>query len=309
MSAAIEIREVSKRYGADTVVDALSLSVEPGEIYGFLGLNGAGKTTTIRMMLGMVKPTAGNIAILGTPVAARTTEVWASVGHLVETAAAYPELTVRENLEVIRRLHRLPERDAVARIIDRLGLGAEADRRAATLSLGNAQRLGLAKALIHRPQVVLLDEPVNGLDPAGVVEVRHLLRDLADEEGTTIFMSSHQLGEVARLADRIGIIHEARLIKEITIADLQRPSARRLVVGTRDPARAAAVLADLEYAQWMSVDGTFSIRDERAVSRPEDIASALVLAGAPPNRLLIEEDDLESYFLELVGAPVEPSLR
>lgn len=309
MSAAIEIREVSKRYGADTVVDALSLSVEPGEIYGFLGLNGAGKTTTIRMMLGMVKPTAGNIAILGTPVAARTTEVWASVGHLVETAAAYPELTVRENLEVIRRLHRLPERDAVARIIDRLGLGAEADRRAATLSLGNAQRLGLAKALIHRPQVVLLDEPVNGLDPAGVVEVRHLLRDLADEEGTTIFMSSHQLGEVARLADRIGIIHEARLIKEITIADLQRRSARRLVVGTRDPARAAAVLADLEYAQWMSVDGTFSIRDERAVSRPEDIASALVLAGAPPNRLLIEEDDLETYFLELVGAPVEPSLR
>jgi len=309
MSAAIEIREVSKRYGANTVVDALSLTVEPGEIYAFLGLNGAGKTTTIRMMLGMVKPTAGNIAILGTPIAASTTEVWASVGHLVETAAAYPELTVRENLEVVRRLHRLPDRDAVARIIDRLGLGAEADRRADTLSLGNAQRLGLAKALIHRPPVLLLDEPVNGLDPAGVVEVRHLLRDLADEEGTTVFMSSHQLGEVARLADRIGIIHEARLIKEITISDLQRRSARRLVVGTRDPARAAAVIAELGYRHSTSDDGTFSIHDERAVSRPEDVASALALAGAPPNRLLIEEDDLETYFLELVGAPIEPSLR
>src|SRR5262249_49743390 len=154
----------------------------------FLGLNGAGKTTTIRMLLGMIQPTNGAAHLLGRPVHADARDLWAQVGYLVETPYAYPELTVRENLEVFRRLRGLRDSNAVEVVIERLALTAYGERRAGTLSLGNAQRLGLAKALLHDPALLLLDEPANGLDPAGVVEIRELLRELAHERGVTIFL-------------------------------------------------------------------------------------------------------------------------
>jgi ABC-2 type transport system ATP-binding protein len=214
MNIAIETHHLVKKYGDIKVVDDVSLRVERGEIYAFLGLNGAGKTTTIRMLLGMVKPTWGDAYVLGTKVQAGEKKPWQSVGYLVETAVAYPELTVRENLEVMRRLRPGIESQAVARIIERLDLNQYADQRAGTLSLGNVQRLGLAKALLHKPELLLLDEPANGLDPAGIVEIRTLLIELAREQGVTVFMSSHILSEVSRLAKRIGIIHQGRLIQE-----------------------------------------------------------------------------------------------
>ncbi len=179
---AISADGLTKRYGAICAVDNVSLRVGRGEIYAFLGLNGAGKTTTIRMLLGMIRPTSGAAYLLGRPVSADARDLWAQVGYLVETPHAYPELTVRENLEVFRRLRELRDPKAVERIIERLALTAYAERRAGTLSLGNAQRLGLAKALLHDPSLLLLDEPANGLDPAGVVEIRELLRELAHEQ-------------------------------------------------------------------------------------------------------------------------------
>src|SRR5262249_23165165 len=178
-----------------------------GEIYAFLGLNGAGKTTTIRMLLGMVRPSAGTAYLLGEPVHADARGPWAQLGYLVESPHAYPELSVRENLEVFRRLRGLRDPKAVERTIERLALTPYAERRAGTLSLGNAQRLGLAKALLHDPAILLLDEPANGLDPAGVVEIRELLRELAHDRGVTIFLSSHLLSELARIATRLGLIH------------------------------------------------------------------------------------------------------
>lgn len=208
MNTAIETTDLVKRYGDVAAVNGLSLRVAQGEIYAFLGLNGAGKTTTIRMLLGMVKPTAGEAWVLGTRISVGDEKLWNAIGYLVEAPNAYPELSVRENLEVIRRLRHRIEPKAVDRIIERLGLTTYAHRRAGTLSLGNAQRLGLAKALMHRPQLLILDEPANGLDPAGIVEIRALLLDLVREEGTTVFMSSHILGEVSRLAHRIGIMHQ-----------------------------------------------------------------------------------------------------
>lgn len=204
---------LTKRYGEVVAVDSLEVEVRSGEIYGFLGRNGAGKTTTVRMLLGLIQPTAGEVTMLGRPLR-RGDQSWLSkVGFLVETASAYPNLTVRENLDIQRRLTGAP-RGAIDEAIEQLGLAQYADRRAGQLSLGNKQRLSLARALIHRPQVLLLDEPANGLDPAGIVEIRRLLRGLADS-GVTVFMSSHILGEVAHLADRIGIVHEGRLIEEL----------------------------------------------------------------------------------------------
>ena len=291
-----------KRYGSVTAVDGLSLRVDKGEIYAFLGLNGAGKTTTIRMLLGMVKPTAGQARVLGTRIHVGESKLWNSVGYLVETADAYPELTVRENLEALRRLRPGSEPQAVERVIERLDLGAYADRRAGMLSHGNGQRLGLAKALLHDPELVILDEPALGLDPAGIVEIRNLLIDLAREHGVTVFMSSHILGEVSRLAKRIGIIHQGRLLQELDVDELERNRRRRLVIRARDCEAARSVLIGAGFSVDMASDGTIEVNDSAAMDRPDDVATRLVNAGHAPTMLNVEQEDLEHYFLRLVGA-------
>jgi ABC-2 type transport system ATP-binding protein len=298
---AIETENLVKRYGDVTAVDHLSLQVAEGEIYAFLGLNGAGKTTTIRMLLGMIRPTSGSATVLGTPVRLGSREPWAAVGYLVEIPHAYPELTVVENLEVARRLHPGTPREAVGRTIERLGLAAYANRPAGTLSQGNAQRLGLAKALLHDPRLLILDEPANGLDPAGIVEVRELLLELTHEQGVTVFMSSHILAEVSRLAQRIGIIHEGRLLQELNSDELERNRQRRLLLRARDAGAARAALASAGYPAEVAADGSVAVTNPASIERPEEVASLLVRAGAPPTRLVVEEEELEDYFLRLVG--------
>ncbi len=301
MREAIETDHLVKRYGDVTAVDGLSLHVARGEIYAFLGLNGAGKTTTIRLLLGMVKPTAGQVYVLGRQIRAGAQGPWDSVGYLVETADAYPELSVRENLDAMRRLRPGTGPEAVDRVVERMGLGAYADRRAGTLSLGNKQRLGLAKALLHQPELLLLDEPANGLDPAGIVEIRNLLVELAREEGVTVFLSSHILGEVSRLAKRIGILHKGRLLQELDVDELERNRRRRLLVCARDGPAARAVLLGAGFSAEMTADGHIEVKDAAAIERPEDIATRLVNAGHPPTMLNVEQEDLEHYFLRLVG--------
>ena len=302
MHRAITTSGLTKRYGDKTVVDQLALQVGPGEIYGLLGLNGAGKTTTIRMLLGMVRPSGGSVCMLGMPARASASKLWARVGYLVETPYAYPELTVRENLEVTRRLRRVADPTAVERVIASLALTPYANRRARTLSLGNAQRLGLAKALLHEPELLILDEPANGLDPAGVVEVRELLRRLARQRGVTIFMSSHILTEVARLATRIGIMHQGRLIEEVDADALEQRRRHWLVVDARDRRAARAALSAAGFAVDDGDDGILQLCDERAITRPDEVARLLMQAGVPPTRLSVDEDDLETHFLRLVGA-------
>ena len=292
MNTAIETTNLVKRYGDVTAVDGLSLRVARGEIYAFLGLNGAGKTTTIRLLLGMVRPTCGEARVLGIRIRAGEKKPWDSIGYLVETADAYPELSVRENLEVMRRLRPGTEPKAVDRIIERLGLIAYADRRAGTLSHGNAQRLGLAKALLHNPQLLILDEPANGLDPAGIVEIRNLLIELAREQGVTAFISSHILGEVSRLAKRIGIIHQGRLLQELDVDELKR---------TRDCPAARSVLLSAGFSAEITLDDAIEVTDAAAIERPDDIATRLVQAGHAPTMLNVEQEDLEHYFLRLVG--------
>lgn len=305
MNPAIQTNNLVKRYGQITAVEDLSLRVDRGEIYAFLGLNGAGKTTTIRLLLGMVRPTAGQVHVLGTRIDDGGQKPWGSVGYLVETADAYPELSVRENLEAMRRLRPGTGRKAVEEVIQRLGLTAYAKRRAGVLSLGNMQRLGLAKALLAKPELLILDEPANGLDPAGIVEIRHLLLTLAQKEGVTVFMSSHNLGEVSRLAHRIGIIHEGRLLQELDSEELERNRRRRLVLRARDMEAARAVLNRAGFGARLAADGLIEIRDAEAIERPDDIATQLVQAGHAPTMLQVEQEDLEHYFLRLVGLEKE----
>jgi ABC-2 type transport system ATP-binding protein len=301
MTLAIETDRLGKRYGDVRAVEDLSLQVTQGEIYAFLGLNGAGKTTTIRLLLGMVKPTSGTAIVLQTRVQLGRHEPWASVGYLVEIPRAYPELTVRENLEVARRLHPGTAPGDVNEIIERLRLAEYADRRAGALSHGNAQRLGLAKALMHRPRLLILDEPASGLDPAGIVEIRQLLLDLTHEQGVTVFMSSHILAEVARLARRIGIIHKGRLLQELTMEELEGNRRRRLLIRTNDVQTAHQTLTSAGHPAAVLEDRTLELKDARSIGRPDEVNSLLVRAGTPPTHLAIEEEDLEQYFLRLIG--------
>jgi ABC-2 type transport system ATP-binding protein len=300
MNYAIETNGLSKFYGEVCAVDSVSLRVKPGEIYGFLGLNGAGKTTTIRALLGMIRPSAGNVRVLDQAVGPNGRGPWRRVGHLVESPSAYPELTVRENLEIARRLQGLSDPAASSRAIERLGIVSYADRKAGTLSTGNLQRLGLARALLHGPELLILDEPANGLDPAGVVEIRELLVSLARKNGVTIFMSSHILTEVDRLATRIGVIHKGRLIEELDTDALETLRSKRLVVEARDLEAARNCLQSAGY-KLVRKQQSLLIEDARAIERPDDVARILVEAGAPPTRLTVEQQDLEDHFLQLTG--------
>lgn len=296
----IETDRLTKRYGDIVAVESVSLRVRRGEIYGFLGLNGAGKTTTIRALLGMIRPSEGSVRVLDQAVGPNGRGPWARVGHLVESPSAYPELTVRENLEVARRLQGCVDTEATPRVIEELGLGAFADRKAGTLSTGNLQRLALARALLHGPELLILDEPANGLDPAGVVEIRELLRSLAHEQGVTVFMSSHILTEVDRLATRIGIIHRGRLIEELDTARLEDLRTRRLEVRARDLEAAQISLKSAGY-QCTLENETLILTGAHAIERPDDIARILVNAGTPPTRLAVEQQNLEDHFLQLTA--------
>jgi ABC-2 type transport system ATP-binding protein len=301
MNWSIETEDLVKQYGTVAAVDGLSLRVAEGEIYAFLGLNGAGKTTTMRMLLGMIQPTRGSASVLGTRVRLGSREPWAQVGYMVETPHAYPELSVIENLEVARRLHPGTPPQAVGSMIERLGLAEYAQRRAGNLSQGNAQRLGLAKALLHQPKLLLLDEPANGLDPAGIVEIRELLLDLTRRQGVTVFMSSHILAEVSRLANRVGIIHQGRLLQEMDITELEHNRRRRLLVQARDIASAQRVCSSAGYPGEIHGD-MLELNQTAAIEHPDEIASLLVQGGTPPTQLVVDEEELEPYFLRLVGA-------
>ena len=299
---AIATAALTKRYRGDVLaVDAVDLRVARGEIYAFLGLNGAGKSTTIRMLLGMIKPTSGDAHLFGVRVEPGANDLWRRVGHLVESATAYPELTVIENLDVARRLAGIEDRGRVDVMLDRLALGAYAGRRAGTLSLGNVQRLALARALLHRPELLILDEPANGLDPAGVIEIRDLLRELARHEGVTVFMSSHILGEVDLLADRIGIVHRGKLVEELDSDALERRRDLRLEIETRDLEAAETALRAAGLTPRWRGEGRLELRDPVALEAPERVAEVLVSAGVPPTHLAIARESLEEHFMRLTS--------
>jgi len=298
---------LTKRYGGATgvlAVDHVDLRVARGEIYAFLGLNGAGKSTTIRMLLGMIRPTDGVVEIFGERVQPDATDLWRRVGHLVDVAVAYPQLTVRENLDVARRLHGVADRSVVDREIERLSLGEYANRRAGALSLGNLQRLALARALLGDPDLLILDEPSNGLDPAGVIEIRELLRRLAANQ-VTVFMSSHILAEVDRLATRVGIVHHGHLIEELDSGALERHRGRRLEIGARDlDAAEKALRASGRSPQRVALEGgptVLELHDAQSIETPDEVARLLVSAGTPPTHLAVARESLEAHFIRMTS--------
>jgi ABC-2 type transport system ATP-binding protein len=300
MEAIIRTEKLTKQYNDVLAVSEISLNVKKGEIYGFLGLNGAGKTTTIRMLLGMISPNSGAAYINGKKVEANNTGLWKDVGYLVEMPYSYPNLTVRENLEMFRRLRFIDDKKAVDFVIDKLKLNQYADRKAKNLSLGNAQRLGVAKALIHNPGILILDEPSNGFDPEGIFEIRELLTDLAQNHGVTIFLSSHILSEISKFATRIGIIHQGALIRELNNHELELLCHKRLQVNTLNNKLALEVLSKQGIVAIQTTDRVIEIYNPITINHPESIAKLLVENNVAPILLNVVEEDLESYFLRTI---------
>ena len=291
---------LTKRYGHRTVVAGLSLQVRRGEVFGFLGPNGAGKTTTLRMLMGLVRPTSGTASVLGRPPGSGA----AGIGALIEGPGFYPYLSGRRNLWVLAKYAGAPSAriDVVLRTVD---LADRADDRYSTYSLGMKQRLGVAAALLKDPEVVILDEPTNGLDPAGITDMRTLLRRLAGE-GRTVVLSSHLLGEVEHVCDRVAVISRGRLVVESTVGELL--GLGRLVIEATPLAEAATVVTRLLGPERVSVDDdVLSVQ-----AGPADTARinrALVLADIDVTGLRQEARRLEEVFLQVTGdaPPVEES--
>jgi ABC-2 type transport system ATP-binding protein len=294
----ISTSSLSKHFGSTVALDNITLNVRQGEIYGFLGLNGAGKTTLIRVLLGMVKPTSGTVKVLDQQVTT-SFDKWNQVGYLVETPYAYPDLTVAENLKVYAHLRKIKITGLIDGIIDKLKLTQYKNKKAKVLSMGNQQRLGLAKALMHRPNLLILDEPINGLDPEGIVEVRELLQELV-ANGSTIFLSSHILSEMAKLATRIGIIHQGRLIRELNTDQLLNELQKKLLIQTNNNIAATNELQKLGYKVTISSSGEIEITDSTAISTPEKITQLLSEKGFPPKQIFTQIEDLEMYFLRTI---------
>ena len=303
---AIKTVNLSKKYGKNLVVDDLNLSIESGEIVGFLGLNGAGKTTTMRMLLGLIKPTSGECYIQGNKVDQNNLEVLNEIGYIIETPYSYSDLTVQENLEIVSTLRGIRNTDVVDWVTEKLKLKQYKDKQVKHLSLGNIARLGIAKAIIHKPKILILDEPTNGLDPFGVIEVRELLKELANNLGTTVLILSHKLEEISKIATRIVIIHEGRLIREVESKDLDKYLEKKLWVSGSNNKAIKAVLSNNGYQVNFKSDlennsSYLELIDTKSVESSEEIATLLVNAGYPPKILTVEKEDLENYFLRILN--------
>lgn len=296
----IKTQSISKNYGDFTAVSNLSLNISKQQIYGFIGLNGAGKTTTIRMLLGMIKPSSGSVIINGDTVDSKQTQIWKKVGYMVEVPFHYPNLSVRENLEIVKRLRMIDSKLAVDHVMDLLNITKYADRKAKDLSQGNSQRLGIAKALIHQPEIIILDEPTNALDPSGIVEIRNLLKHLSEDHGTTVFVSSHILGEVAKFATHIGIIHDGTLIKEMSSAELDRECAKKLILDTAVVQRTQDFLHERGISTTLDDNRHIQLQEEKLIDNPSELIDLLVHNECTPQTVTIHKEDLEAYFLRTI---------
>lgn len=299
----ISTRDLTKKYRQVTAVDRLTLEVDKGIIYGFLGLNGAGKTTTMRMLLGMINPSSGTYSLFENKYPKN--QVWTKVGYMIESTHAYPDLSVRENLKLFFNYYGLERLQAINEIVEEINLGRYEKTKAKYLSLGNLQRLGIAKALLHKPELLMLDEPVNGLDPAGIVEIRELLKNLS-RDGVTIFISSHLLGEISKIADKIGIIHEGMLIREITTDELSGHLQKKLIVDTNDNKHVIDLLHNSEFALKTDHRGEVEITGEKIADRRSEIARYLINKELELKKMFLWEEDLEQFFLRTIKRSSEP---
>jgi len=305
MTAALETRHLTRRFGRAIAVDDVSMTVPERAVYGFLGRNGAGKTTTLKMLLGLLKPTEGQARVCGIDVARNRIAAARNVGALLEAHGFYANLSGRENLELSRRLLGAPATE-IDRVLEVVEMAPNAGRRVADYSLGMRQRLGLARAMIGAPPVLVLDEPTNGLDPDGIADMRRLLRDLPGRTGATVLLSSHLLGEIEQTASHVGMLHSGRLVMEGELAALRATSAPEVAVETDQPDRALALATARGFVVETTHDGMIARlkRGEDGRAATAVLNRALVEAGLAVFAITARAPSLEGLYRRLATAEV-----
>lgn len=294
----LQTNNLSKTFGKHKAVDSVNISAYQGEVFGFLGPNGAGKTTTLGMVLGLIHPTDGDVTVLGERVTPNRTGVLKQVGALLGAPAFVPYLSAWTNLELVARLSPGVDKQRIADVLKLVGLSDYARRKVGMFSTGMKQRVGLAMALVHRPRFVILDEPTNGLDPAGMREIRGLLRGLADN-GTTVLLSSHLLNEVQQVCDRIAVLNKGKVVAQGLVSDLlreQKPAVRLKLAPDCDPTTALRGLDRVESierdGQWVIIQGI----------ETQPVLNHLLAQGIIPLEITNHKNDLEALFMDVTAA-------
>ncbi|KEI80185.1 ABC transporter ATP-binding protein [Clostridium botulinum] len=296
---------LSKKYKKDFVVSSVNISIKRGEIYGFIGENGAGKTTFIRMITGLVAPTNGEMKLFSREKGDELDNVRKRIGALIERPAFYPYMTAYENLEAFRIEKGIPGKECIDKILKSVGLYEDKNKKLKNFSLGMKQKLALAIALLGDPEFLILDEPINGLDPMGIKEVRELLKKLNKEKNITMLISSHILGELYQLATCYGIIHKGKLMEQITLKELDEKCKRSLSIKVDDVNKAATILeTELSTNNFKVLpDGTIRLYDY--VDNSRLVSSTLTKANIIIDQIMPNDSNLEEYFINLVGGDLK----
>ena len=297
----IETKNLTKQYGSQKSVAGLNIHVKKGRIYGLLGRNGAGKTTTMKMLLGLTEPTSGEVRIWGQSLPENEKKLLPHIGSLIESPGFYPNLTATENLQIFAALRKIPDRHAVKEALDLVGLPYKDRKLFSQYSLGMKQRLAIALSVMHDPELLILDEPINGLDPIGIAEVRTFIRELCDTRGKTILISSHILSEISLLADDIGIIDHGILLEEESLEELEQKSSRHMHFTLSDANRAAKILECLFLENHFSIQDNHNLLLHNLNLSPGKIVTAFVRNGLEVSEATISEESLEDYFKRVTG--------
>jgi len=301
MSVVIKTTNLTKIYGTEKAVDNLHLHVSQGQIYGLLGRNGAGKTTTIRMLLGLIKPTHGQIEIFGEDFRQNQKSILRRIGAIVEHSGFYENLTARENLLINAKLMGIYKKNAIEDSLEIVGLESETKKLVGQYSLGMKQRLGIARAILHHPELLILDEPTNGLDPIGIKEIRRLIKSLAKERNITILLSSHILSEVEQLADRIGVVHQGKLLEETSLEEIRKRNRKFLEFQVSNDNKAVMLLEQhfdiLDY----EVHDEGRIRVYSHIGQQAKLNKLFVENDIEVSKMMVSEDKLEDYFMKRIG--------
>ncbi len=297
----IETKSLTKQYGTQKSVADLNIHIQKGRIYGLLGRNGAGKTTTMKMLLGLTRPTSGEIELWETPLYGNEKKLLPRIGSLIEAPGFYPNLTATENLNIFATLRGVPNRHAIQDALDLVGLPYKDKKLFSQYSLGMKQRLAIALAIMHDPELLILDEPINGLDPIGVAEIRVLLRQLCEKAGKTIFISSHILSEISLLADDIGIIDKGILLEEESLAKLEQISGKYIHFTISDTAQAARILEQVFNEKQFSIQDDHNIRLYNLSLSATKIIGVFIENGLEVSEAHTCEDSLEEHFKKITG--------
>ncbi len=297
----IETKNLTKQYGTQKSVADLNIHVKQGRIYGLLGRNGAGKTTTMKMLLGLTQPTSGEVTIWGKPLRTNEKKLLPRIGYLIESPGFYPNLTATENLRIFATLRGVPSHNAIKNALDLVGLPYKDKKLFSQYSLGMKQRLAIALAIMHDPELLILDEPINGLDPIGIAEVRSFIRDLCNERGKTILISSHILSEIALLADDIGIIDHGALLEEESLAELEAKSSRHIRFTVSSTTQAARILERNFHETQFIIQDDYKMRLHNLDISVGEIITAFVENGLTVSEAYVCEESLEDYFRRVTG--------